>query len=160
MVWFFAAVVLLLLVYNRGFRRFMLWAGGAAALVAAIAIGAFAVDDYRAHHWLDAQSTVVPGANFFDQFDQAPNARTFDPSTAVPVDGPPIDPSKVHWDQPPIDPSKVHWDQPPTEPGTLWSAIGWPVVLALGFAAVICWWKKFRAPVGSLAWARSRIRKL
>jgi hypothetical protein len=82
MLWFFAAVVLLLLVYNRGFRRFIIGTGAVALVGLAVTFGALAVDDYARHHSLDAQSTVAPGA------------RTFDPSTAVPVDGLPIDPAK------------------------------------------------------------------
>jgi hypothetical protein len=41
MVWFFAAVVLWLLVARPGFRRFMMWACGVVVLVASIGIGPF-----------------------------------------------------------------------------------------------------------------------
>lgn len=39
MVWFFLAVVLVLAVYNKGFRKVLLWGSPAWLLVIAIAFG-------------------------------------------------------------------------------------------------------------------------
>jgi hypothetical protein len=69
MIWIFASVVLLLLVNNRGFRRFVIWTGATAAAVLAVAV---AVATYQ-HERSTAEVPLIDPAKV--QWDPVPAVR-------------------------------------------------------------------------------------